>query len=221
MKTYWVEIREESAGTGSMTMSTTSFESDHPSSAFGSSLLNSSSHARSTQSFDSENPSNKRMIKWNVELLSQLLRQVMARAASKPGHKKRNNSAHFADSDRRLAQNGNLLDEVKDVLALPKFDSKTSKNHVDPESITLPLEVTKQLTSYVTQVAQLYKQNPFHNFGTSFELTCSLGIICAITDLPPSCCLCRACFSRDTERYEVAEPHHTSNRKRRRQTFAW
>lgn len=166
MKTYWVDIREESVGT-SVTMSTTSFESDYPSSFFAGNQLNSSStHGRSTRSFDSEAPSNKRMIKWNVELLAQLLRQVMARAASKPARKAWG-SGHFQYSNQSLAKNGTILDEVKDVLALPKFDKRLSTTNVDPESIILSPAVTEQLTSYVTQVARLYKQNPFHNFGMS------------------------------------------------------
>ena len=164
METYWVEIKEESIGTGSVTMSTTSWESDPPSCFLASNQLNLSSHAPSTRSFDSEQPSNKRMIKWNVELLSQLLRQVMARAASKPSRKTKN-GAHSISVSNRLANQGRLLDEVQDVLALPQFDPKIYKNHVDPDSVQLTPEVSRQLTSYVTQIARLYKQNPFHNFG--------------------------------------------------------
>lgn len=178
-------------------MSTTSFDSDYPSSPF---FQNQSSSRACSDApkFDPECPANKRLIRWNVELLSQLLRQVMARAASTQS----NSNRRLRGSPRkRLATQGTMLDEVKDVLALPKFDPKN--NSVDPDSIKLPQQVTSQLTSFVTEVACMYKQNPFHNFGKQgcvFELCDSH----AITHRVSYPLFSRTRFARNTKCYQAA-----------------
>jgi hypothetical protein len=64
-----------------------------------------------------------------------------------------------------------ILDEVKEIITLP---SEPTKYKVDPFSIELSPEVTAQLTEYVTAIAQMYRDNPFHSFEHASHVTMSV-----------------------------------------------
>ena len=73
---------------------------------------------------------------------------------------------------KSLRTNGGLvLDEVEDILALPPFDPSTYKNSIDPDSIMLSPRVHAQLEMFVTKIASLYRENPFHNFEHASHVT--------------------------------------------------
>ena len=55
------------------------------------------------------------------------------------------------------------ISEVLEIIALPKFDAKAAKNQEDPDKVEIPPVVIAQLHHYVSMIATMYNQNPFHN----------------------------------------------------------
>ena len=93
------------------------------------------------------------LIAWNVEVLSRHLKQIVA--------------SHRAQSSTRSmnvteTSNGHPIDEVVEVVTLPEKPCKISE--ATEQEVELGPEVTEQLESFVTNIAALYCENPFHNF---------------------------------------------------------
>ena len=72
---------------------------------------------------------------------------------------------------------GTVMDEVKEIIQLPRFDNEVAKQKekLDLSAIKLDKAVTDQLRSYVTMLAGLYHENvPFHNFEHASHVTMSV-----------------------------------------------
>jgi class 3 adenylate cyclase len=112
----------------------------------------------------------QRLIEWHVDSMSRLLKMIVARK----GKNKKSSSITKTFANLASAHAGDtLLDEIVEVIQLPKLDEK-SKRIVHPESITLAPEVTSQLRDYVTEIAALYRPNHFHNFEHASHVTMSV-----------------------------------------------
>lgn len=88
----------------------------------------------------------KRLIDWNTELLCQMLRAVVARRQAvdqTPASQRGSVALDYMDAQ-------NPIDEVKEIVNLPQFNSEAAKKEVDPASITLDPNVEKELKDYVT-----------------------------------------------------------------------
>jgi hypothetical protein len=143
MQTYWLEITKEG-----------SYET---SSAGGSSCGAEQDHEADPNNFD---PKTLRLIEWNVDVLLRLLKQIVARRkACPPEDAIPPNETYFSREVHKMS----ALDEVKEIIALPKF-RESSQSQEDPESIELPPGVAEQLHDYVCNVAAIYHNNSFHNF---------------------------------------------------------
>jgi len=57
------------------------------------------------------------------------------------------------------------MDEVKEVINMPEFDGSTAQQSRDYRQVVIPADITSELGHYVSAVARLYRNNPFHNFG--------------------------------------------------------
>lgn len=110
--------------------------------------------------FDLGTPGNRyqRLIDWNVELLAGLLRQVEAQRRDL-----RLRSREGAPT-MELKGGSSALDEVTEIITLPQFNEKTNKKKTRPDDVELSIEVITQLRDYVTTIASMYRDNPFHNF---------------------------------------------------------
>ena len=53
------------------------------------------------------------------------------------------------------------LDEVVEIVNLPNFNATA---HVGKEPVDLSPRIYSQLREYITQIASMYQENPFHNF---------------------------------------------------------
>ena len=113
--------------------------------------------------FDLGTPGNRyqRLIDWNVELLAGLLKHIEAqrrdlRMRSKEGA-----------PTMELKGGSTALDEVTEIITLPQFKNKPNKKKTRPEDVELTMEVITQLRDYVTTIASMYRDNPFHNFEVS------------------------------------------------------
>jgi class 3 adenylate cyclase len=110
-----------------------------------------------------------RMIEWNVDVLLSLLKQI---AAARNGPPSKSRGDVVAQSTSKTGET--VLDEVRDIIALPKFDAKSAEKQYDVESIEIDEKVIAQLSNYVTSIAAMYQDNPFHNFEHASHVTLSV-----------------------------------------------
>ncbi|CAB9506819.1 Receptor-type guanylate cyclase gcy [Seminavis robusta] len=101
----------------------------------------------------------QRLIDWNVEVLSQLIKRIVARRAAAMVERKPYTPDFQSHSTAKMP-----LDEVAQIIKLPDLDGTAVKKQVDPECIELDRDVMAQLKDLVTKVATMYHFNPFHNF---------------------------------------------------------
>jgi class 3 adenylate cyclase len=119
----------------------------------------------------------QRLVDWNTDILMRLLREINARR--KATTDKRRDSMVENPCGLRSLEQGDIhkretvLDEVEEIVNLPKFDARAAKNQQDPESLDLGTEVLNQLRDYVATIAAMYRDNPFHNFEYASHVTLS------------------------------------------------
>jgi hypothetical protein len=75
---------------------------------------------------------------------------------------------------KRQAEKKNPLDEVVDIIMLPKFNPKATKKQVNATDIDLDKRVEAELHDYVTSISSMYHNNPFHNFEHAIHVTMSV-----------------------------------------------
>lgn len=109
-----------------------------------------------------------RLIDWNVEILGRLLKHVIARRKA-AGVEPSNREVTLERPDGQM-----VLDEVREIITLPKFDPSVVIKQEDPEKIELNDDVKEQLYSYVSMLASMYRQNPFHNYEHATHVTMSV-----------------------------------------------
>lgn len=102
-------------------------------------------------------PKIRRLITWNVECLLRLLKEVVARRNAGTANATSNPRPSLAPSEEKLKKGETFLDEVKEIIALPRFDEKVVDIQQDVDEIVLPEEVVEELTDYVTVIASMYR----------------------------------------------------------------
>ncbi|CAB9496134.1 Receptor-type guanylate cyclase gcy [Seminavis robusta] len=112
-----------------------------------------------------------RLVEWNVQVLSALLKSVVARREAMG---KGSSSSNSLINTATGTGTGMVLEEVKEVITLPEFCADTLKKQVDPESVELDVEVVDQLRHLITRIASGYHFNPFHNFEHASHVTMSV-----------------------------------------------
>ena len=107
-----------------------------------------------------------RLVEWNVGLLSRLLRQMIARRKTQKKKRAANKSSLPSTTTDEVAtkQGETVLDEVKEIIELPAFDHDWHETEDDPDCIELDPSVLSELRDYVSTIASMYRDNPFHNF---------------------------------------------------------
>lgn len=107
-----------------------------------------------------------RLVDWNVDLLLSFLAKVVANRNDPTAIKRRP-----ANLDNVPPSNSLILDEVTEIIILPDFDDeKRISNQAD---VILPPEVREQLHDFVTRIACMYRDNPFHNLEHASHVTMS------------------------------------------------
>jgi hypothetical protein len=177
-KGHWIKPRESTVslkGKGEMQTywlkTGVSQSSDHPTSATDSesdgSMADGNDHQLTFKSPHRVNESQRRLVVWNVEILQKLLRKVVAM---------RGDAADASNDDEprlkiRTRRGETVLDEVKEIITLP---GKATKYKQDPSTVELDPNVAVQLTSFVTTIASMYHENPFHSFYHASHVTQSV-----------------------------------------------
>jgi Adenylate and Guanylate cyclase catalytic domain len=183
LQTFWFKIISESHATGSnLTNDSSVAGEDEAAKSFeASTMIDRALHlgtapqpddsVSAPSAFTKLSSKEQRLVSWNVDILLKLLQQIIAHRESMGGAPKLSRQVTSA----LLQQKRNILDEVKEVLALPQLNATMIKKVVDPTSIEVPQAVVAQLTDMVTKIARLYsRKNPFHNFEHASHVTMSV-----------------------------------------------
>lgn len=183
MQTYFLEFKQQSAASATSRSTESSEQDSDPMGTMNASLKSmaiktalqrqNGPHVRAKLSSKAN-----RLVKWNVEIISRLLKQVIARRNEL--EKLHHDGAEFDPSDEfcvatSKAEGTTVIDEVKEIIELPEFDVVAARNQEDPATIVLDPKVEAQLYDYVALIASMYRDVPFHNFGTfTFVAHCAM-----------------------------------------------
>jgi Adenylate and Guanylate cyclase catalytic domain/3'5'-cyclic nucleotide phosphodiesterase len=102
-----------------------------------------------------------RLIEWNAEVLQRLLKQIVARRSTI-------DAAGKSQYWKTVGKSDSLLEEAWESICLPPYDP-TTKALKDSEidAIQLDSDVVFQLKDFVTNLAIMHRDNPYHNFEHS------------------------------------------------------
>jgi class 3 adenylate cyclase len=164
IQTFWLEIKGEP--TKSTTSASTNSDDQNapsdPKSAFSASVPRTATEER-----------HARLVDWNVDLLQRLLREIIAQRQAIGTEVDSSETIRLLEqaiaSDSKI-----VLDEVKDVVALPKYNSKIAQKWSKQDSVQLDDKIVGQLRDYIRTIAALYRDNPFHNFEHASHVTMSV-----------------------------------------------
>jgi hypothetical protein len=110
----------------------------------------------------------ERLVQWNVDVLVKILNQMAARRellGVRP-----DTEVALTENEMSMSRMSTLVvDELKDVITLPQWQ-RSKKGTAAPE---LDPRVSSQLYHFVTNLALLYRDNPFHNFSHASHVTMS------------------------------------------------
>jgi Adenylate and Guanylate cyclase catalytic domain len=117
------------------------------------------------------------LVDWNVQLLKQVLNQIAAKryACNLELGSRSGCSTPIPVSpvnelaiDQRLRQGKLVIDEVEEVIQLPRYDAAVARAKETlkyEEAVQVSDVAVDQLRDYIATIAKSYKANPFHNFG--------------------------------------------------------
>eukprot|EP00934_Nitzschia_sp_Nitz4_P004638 Nitzschia sp. Nitz4//scaffold197_size40390//30718//39231//NITZ4_007521-RA/size40390-augustus-gene-0.11-mRNA-1//1//CDS//3329540496//4628//frame0 len=96
-----------------------------------------------------------------------------ARRPSMPREMSTNTFQSFGGDDSQAFVDSIALDEVVEVITMPKFSSTSIQAMENATSVELDEVVVNQLKDYITTIAHMYRENPFHNFEHASHVTMS------------------------------------------------
>jgi hypothetical protein len=107
----------------------------------------------------------KRLVDWNVVELLTILQRIVARRqlTMMPD----NELSTLQSDDSTVAawtRPSMIMEEVKEVVTLPKFDPNLPCHTPEAAMIKVPAIVKGELRDFVMKIAAGYRDNPFHNF---------------------------------------------------------
>ena len=112
-----------------------------------------------------------RLVNWNTDILLRMLKEIVAR------RHEAGTRANFSAVRRLEADHlhGVIMvrDEIVDVIPLRNFDVTACQTQIDPAGVELNEAVSEQLREYVTTIANLHRDNAFHNFEHASHVTMS------------------------------------------------
>jgi hypothetical protein len=154
MQTYWVAVGSSKKNSSDGDMSTAGSEADK------------GSQSSDLQASEKFNPlscaKTARLVKWNVDVLANLLKQVHARRDG--------TNVIPLEEETNATSDETVLEEVKEIIHLPTFSGHTA----NPDDVELDSIVLNQLEDYVSAVASMYRNNPFHNFEHASHVVMSV-----------------------------------------------
>jgi class 3 adenylate cyclase len=196
MQTYWLSLKDTSSATdvGSTTSDTHIVQSTESSS---------DSHAQENRGnemllFDART---QRLVEWNVDVLQRQIKKIIAmRNTATP--RKSSQKANEVVVEVKHSDRSMVLDEVKEVIPLAT-ESKTYRQN--PEDIELSVAVLSQLLDYVSTIAAMYQDNPFHSFEHASHVTQSVTKLLARVVTPESIDYKDLCYKKQAGANDLHE----------------
>lgn len=108
----------------------------------------------------------QRLIDWHVDLMSRLLKKIVARRNATSSEERKAEFPVWAGNGTKL-----VADEVTDYISFLKVDPRVEEMQIDPESVDLGGAVVAQLRDFVGHIANMYRKNAFHNFEHASHVT--------------------------------------------------
>ena len=177
-QTFWLETKSESArkGRGSKAVHTTGVEMA-PITEASTSADDTSVNMEDIDDFGDDGIGNmtktERLVEWNVEVLSFLLKQILAARETSMNHKRSHTA--LSSIEARIGESmTTVLDEFKEIIELPHIEARDLKKRRDPNTINLEPRVVSQLRDLLTDIAGMYHENDFHNFEHASHVTASV-----------------------------------------------
>jgi 3'5'-cyclic nucleotide phosphodiesterase/Adenylate and Guanylate cyclase catalytic domain len=119
---------------------------------------------------DSQDQKKKqRLINWNVDILLALLKNIVAQRDLKGSP-----SSSLSSNSRQWLLDvvkENPRDEIKEMI---NGTCSGMNSSVDPSTVEISEEIQNQVRDYVTCIANMYRDNPFHNFQHASHVTMSV-----------------------------------------------
>jgi len=113
----------------------------------------------------------QRLVNWNVDLLSRLLQEVIARRQTKGTAP--DPEEHLSGLEKDILHTSeNSLAEVCEIIKLPAY--RPEFKLANPAAVLLSDEIIEQLRHFITMLALMYHDNPFHNFEHASHVTMSV-----------------------------------------------
>eukprot|EP00934_Nitzschia_sp_Nitz4_P000910 Nitzschia sp. Nitz4//scaffold439_size10204//5658//9665//NITZ4_009080-RA/size10204-processed-gene-0.12-mRNA-1//-1//CDS//3329551869//910//frame0 len=194
-KSHWLEAREEHIQVkGKGDMATYWVDPSERSTSMGFGTGSEPRQASSTNPTKTEVPGSQskidRLVAWNVDVSSRLLRAVVERRArekivikkygegSRKGFPKYSETTEISneyDSPQNQKTISLPFNEVQEEIVMLEFNPKQC--NVEVSGVVIEPAVTDQLESYITQIAGLYRgfQNQFHNFEHASHVCMSVS----------------------------------------------
>jgi class 3 adenylate cyclase len=132
-----------------------------------------------------------RLIDWHVDILSSLIKAIESRRAIRNASPTKKHSVTEAIDFKSIDHGGNtvtILDEVVEIIELPdNNDAITFCNPKDSRHSSMDLgpQVKLQIREYVSAIATLYRDNPFHNFEHASHVAMSVSKLWTRISIPP------------------------------------
>eukprot|EP00980_Cylindrotheca_fusiformis_P000324 scaffold78_cov96-Cylindrotheca_fusiformis.AAC.3 len=167
MQTYWLKSKVETGLEPSKSMSGSSNVAD---------ALTESSVASSVREIGDHDgieamTKTQRLVEWNVEVLSPLLQQIIA---SRGGETVDTDDQSLSRKEATIGTGETVLEEFVPIIPLKRFDAGELSKRQKASSVDIGEEAKSQLRSYITNVASMYQDNPFHNFEHASHVTASV-----------------------------------------------
>eukprot|EP00980_Cylindrotheca_fusiformis_P010486 scaffold2324_cov116-Cylindrotheca_fusiformis.AAC.13 len=130
----------------------------------------------------------ERLVEWNVALLTSLLQQIVASRGGVVKHIK-----PLSSEERSIGTNGTVLEEFTPIIPLKRFETQDLRQRQSPSSIEIGDAIKCQLRGYLSNVASMYRDNPFHNFEHASHVTASVKkLLTRIVTTNESNCLAKS-----------------------------
>lgn len=107
-----------------------------------------------------------RLVDWIVQLLVEDVKKLV--------HARGNGATEQAAPFYKAPENKTCMDEVKDVIQMPEFDSKNADHKEEFRKLEIEKQVVEDLTEFVKGIATRYRGNFFHNFDHACHVTMSV-----------------------------------------------
>jgi len=171
MQTYWLLTDEELAEGGALDSATNKASAPLPIvQALQPRLAKTTMNMLDPES--SLPPRIKRLVDWNVDVLKRLLKQIVAKRNAEQKELYDLNHPVMMKHEMNIGSDTYVLAEVTEIIRLP---NKVVKLEENPNKVVLPDGVEDQLRLYVSSIAAMHRDNPFHNFEHASHVMMSVS----------------------------------------------